>query len=116
MMRNTMGRGSIFALLLAMAAIQGCSVGVLGGYGQGGQDTSGRSYQESYADNQISSSVIRALVRDQRINSEQINVYTSDGIVSLTGSVRNGNSVWLAEQIARGVSGVKGVLNHLKVQ
>lgn len=66
-------------------------------------------------DSWITSKTKMALVSDKRVKAGQIKVETQGGIVTLRGKVATAGERNAAEQIARGIDGVKAVRNTLQV-
>lgn len=66
-------------------------------------------------DSWITSKTKMALVSDKRVKARQIKVETERGVVTLRGKVASGDERNAAEQIARGVDGVRSVRNTLEV-
>ena len=93
-------------LVAVVALMHGCASGVASGYGQGGRDVDGRSYQEARADNRITAAVNSALVRES-LPAMDIEVQTRDGVVTLNGRVANRTVAQRAVTVTRGVPGVK---------
>ena len=108
-----MGRILWAAALLVM--LSGCATAISGGYGQGGQNSDGRSYSESRADNKISAEVNTLLVQDSQIQASHIRVSTRDGVVTLEGQVASAEQARRAASLAASVSGVSRVVNRLGV-
>ena len=104
-------------MLMAVVALWlgGCASAVTSGYGQGGRDPYGRSYEEARADNLISAAVTSALVRDPKVPAIDINVKTLNGVVTLTGSVPSRTIAARAEHLAADVEKVERVDNRLRV-
>jgi hyperosmotically inducible protein len=67
-------------------------------------------------DDRVGVSVKRALVEDQTMNLVPVEVDVHDRIVYLTGDVDTARHKLRAEQIARKVEGVTGVVNKLRVR
>ena len=67
-------------------------------------------------DSVITTKVKSLLAGDDFLKSFQISVETRKGIVQLSGFVDSQNAVNKADQIARGVGGVKSVKNNLIVK
>ena len=67
-------------------------------------------------DSVITTKVKSLLANDDFLKSFQISVETRKGIVQLSGFVNSQNAVNKADQIARGVGGVKSVKNNLTVK
>lgn len=104
----------IFFMMVAVALLQGCASGVAAGYGQGGRDTYGRTYQEARADNRITAAVNSALVRES-LPAMNIDVQTLNGVVTLSGRVPSRETSQRAAAVALGVPGVKQVRNQLHI-
>jgi hyperosmotically inducible protein len=105
----------LLIIMLTAFLLSACASAVSSGYGQGGRDTSGRSYTEARADNLITTEVTDALVRDRKVSALDINVRTFDGVVTLTGRVPSAAMAHRAEEIAAAAAGVKRVDNRLQV-
>jgi len=107
-------------LLCAVAALvstlYGCASAVSSGYGRGGQNIDGRSYEDARQDNQISAAVTSLLVQDKRVPAMDINVTTFNGVVTLSGTVPSRSAAHNAESIAASVPGVEQVINRLRLQ
>jgi len=100
--------------MMVVMALHGCAAGVAAGYGQGGRDADGRSYQEAEADNRITAAVNSALVREQ-LPALAIDVQTYDGVVTLSGRVPGRNVAQRAVTVTRNVPGVRAVRNQLRI-
>lgn len=61
----------------------------------------------------LTTKVKAALLADELVKGTQINVDSSNGVVTLNGTVDNTTHMQRAEQVARGVSGVTRVQNNL---
>jgi len=90
-----------------MAAVAVCSAVALA------QDAAPASAQRS--DGQIEMDVVHALDGSQALKSDLITAATIQSKVTLSGTVSTEDSKKLAESIVRGVPGVTGVVNNLKV-
>lgn len=66
-------------------------------------------------DSWITSKTKMKLVADKRTKARQIKVETQSGVVTLRGKVASGDERAAAEEITRGVDGVKSVRNTLEV-
>lgn len=66
-------------------------------------------------DEQIESDVEQALVRDTRVEAEELIVMVENGVVTLTGSVDSLREETAAIEIARGVLGVVDVVDEMDV-
>ncbi|RKQ40008.1 molecular chaperone OsmY [Enterobacter sp. R1(2018)] len=70
-----------------------------------------------YAGDTATTSEIKAkLLADDIVPSRNVKVETTDGVVQLSGHVKNNAQSERAESIAKAVDGVKSVKNDLKVQ
>jgi osmotically-inducible protein OsmY len=56
------------------------------------------------------------LAKDKASSLTRIDVDTNGGVVALNGTVESAEQRARAEQVARGVGGVKRVINNLQVQ
>lgn len=81
----------------------------------GCQAMTGQTMGENIDDSSLTASVKTSLVGDKAANLTRIEVDTTNGIVSLTGVVDSAQQKARAEQLTRGVNGVKGVKNNLQV-
>jgi osmotically-inducible protein OsmY len=98
---------TIFAALACMAAlfVTGC-----------GSTSDSRSTGQVIDDTAIHTKVKAALVNDPVVSGTAINVDVERGVVVLTGAVNGDVEKTKAEDIARGVNGVRTVENHLVVR
>ena len=93
---------SLFVVsLLFTAGLSGC--GTISGTGG-----------EMSADAQIASDVRERLANDPTTGRCNIGVSVSDGVVTLDGSVPDGNARLRAKDVARGTEGAKGVVDNLR--
>jgi osmotically-inducible protein OsmY len=76
----------------------------------------GQTAGEYVDDTAITTSVKAKLVGEKTANLTRIEVETTNQVVTLNGIVESADQKAKAEQIARQVSGVKGVKNNLQVQ
>jgi hyperosmotically inducible periplasmic protein len=67
------------------------------------------------SDSSIEEAVRTALIGSQRVQANNINVVTRDGVVYLSGQVPTENQLVDAYNTARGVPGVRGVINQLNI-
>lgn len=102
-------------IVVLLTGLYGCASAISSGYGQGGRDTDGRSYAEARRDNQISAAVTDQLVQDRSISAMDIDVTTTNGVVTLTGVAANSAVASRAAQLAARVDGVAQVVNNLRV-
>jgi osmotically-inducible protein OsmY len=104
-MRKVLSRATIVFVVLAVAAMVGCA-------GTRTQKSAG----EMIDDGLIGSKVKTALLADKEVSGLQVQVKTFKGIVQLSGFVNSAAQAQKAEQIARGIKGVKEVKNSLIVK
>lgn len=72
---------------------------------------------KGYAGDAVTTSEIKAkLLADDIVPSRTVKVETTDGLVQLSGSVKNKAQSDRAESIAKAIDGVKSVKNDLKVE
>ena len=95
--------GKIAAVLLLSGLLGGC------------QAVTGRTTGQNIDDNNTAA-VKTQLARDKVSSLTRIDVDTNAGVVSLNGTVESPEQRAQAEQIAKGVGGVKWVINNLQVQ
>lgn len=74
-----------------------------------------RSVGEAITDAAMTASVKTSLAVERGVKASGIDVDTSNGVVTLDGMVRSGAEARLAERATRKVSGVREVVNHLRV-
>jgi len=96
--------GKIAAVLLLSGLLGGC------------QAVTGRTTGQNIDDNNTTAAVKTQLARDKVSSLTRIDVDTNAGVVSLNGTVESPERRAQAEQIAKGVGGVKRVINNLQVQ
>lgn len=80
------------------------------------QAMTGRTAGRNIDDATLTASVKAQLVADKASNFTRIDVDTTSGVVSLTGTVESPEQRKRAEQLAARVDGVKRVVNNLQVQ
>jgi osmotically-inducible protein OsmY len=102
-------------IVLLLTGLYGCTSAISSGYGQGGLDASGRSYNEARLDNQISAAVTDVLVQDPSISAMDIDVSTVNGVVTLNGAAEDSAVALRAAQLASRVDGVVQVVNNLRI-
>ena len=71
---------------------------------------------EKADDAAVTAKVKSALLADDQVKGLQINVDTSNGTVTLSGTAKSANEKQRAEQVATAVEGVRGVQNRISVQ
>lgn len=67
------------------------------------------------SDDEIYDKVRLRLISDAEVKGSNIEVKVTDGVVELTGTVRQEKARIKAEKLARKVKGVRNVVNQLKV-
>jgi hyperosmotically inducible protein len=82
----------------------------------GCQALTGETLGEHIDDTTITSTVKTRLAAEKGTTLTRIQVDTDRGVVQLSGVVENAAERARAEQIARGVGGVKGVRNNLQMK
>jgi hypothetical protein len=80
-----------------------------------GQDNATQSAQASRPDAQIQSDVLKQLATAPGITGQKITANTSNGVVTLTGSVTDEVTSQLVQNAVSGVAGVKSVQNNLTI-
>jgi osmotically-inducible protein OsmY len=85
---------------------------VLGGC----QALTGETLGQNIDDTNVTAAVKTQLARDKVSSLTRIDVDTNRGVVSLNGVVESSEQRARAEEITRGVSGVRSVVNNLQVQ
>jgi osmotically-inducible protein OsmY len=96
--------GKIAAVLLLSGLLGGC------------QAVTGRTTGQNIDDSNTTAAVKTQLARDKVSSLTRIDVDTNAGVVSLNGTVESAEQRARAEQVAKGVGGVKRVINNLQVQ
>ena len=76
----------------------------------------GESAGQYVDDSTLTARVKANLVADKVANLTRVDVDTTNQIVALNGIVESAEQKQRAEQLARQVSGVKGVKNNLQIQ
>jgi len=82
----------------------------------GCQAMTGRTAGQNVDDSNTTAAVKARLAQDKVSTLTRIDVDTNDGVVALNGTVESAEQRARAEQVARGVGGVKRVVNNLQVQ
>ncbi|MDH3443471.1 MAG: BON domain-containing protein [Deltaproteobacteria bacterium] len=101
-MRNSVK--SLAGLAIAVCLLVGC------------QAVTGRTVGQNIDDSNLTAAVKTQLARDKISTLTRIDVDSNGGVVSLNGTVESGEQKVRAEQITRGVSGVRRVINNLQIQ
>lgn len=101
-----LNRRTALALPFALALlVSGCAV-------MQGQETAGQYVD----DTAITTKVKARMIDDPQVKATQVSVETMKGVVQLSGFVQSQLIAQRAEQLARGVEGVRGVKNDLIVR
>ena len=95
---------TIFATIVFMS-ILGCA-----------STTKSEGTGEYVDDSVITTKVKAAIFNEPTLKVTEINVETYKGVVQLSGFVRSQSDVNRAEEVARGVKGVKSVKNDMRVK
>ena len=95
---------TIFAAIVFMS-ILGCA-----------STTKSEGTGEYVDDSVITTKVKAAIFNEPTLKATEINVETYKGVVQLSGFVRSQSDVNRAEEVARGVKGVKSVKNDMRVK
>ena len=95
---------SIMAFLVLLGFLAGC------------QAMTGLTTGENIDDSTLTASVKTALAKDKASSLTRVDVDTVKGVVTLTGVVPTPTDKARAVEIARGVNGVKKVVDNLQVQ
>ena len=67
-------------------------------------------------DSDVTTKVKAAIYNDPQVKDNEINISTFKGVVQLSGFVRSQADVDRAVELTRGVSGVKGVTNDMRLK
>ncbi len=76
----------------------------------------GQTLGENIDDTNLTAYVKTSLASDKMVNLTRINVQTTNGVVHLAGVVSSDEEKARAEEIVRGVRGVKDVVNNIQVR
>lgn len=95
---------TIFAAIVFMS-ILGCA-----------PTTKSEGAGEYIDDSVITTKVKAAIFNEPTLKATEINVETYKGVVQLSGFVRSQSNINRAEEVARGVKGVKSVKNDMRVK
>lgn len=91
--------------VVALTVLPGCAV------------TRGQSTVGEYIDDTAVTTAVKAkFVEDKSVDASAISVETLDGTVMLSGFAKNTTEKGQAENLARGVKGVKSVKNQIVVR
>src|SRR5690242_3841843 len=78
--------------------------------------TTSTTMGEKIDDGVITTKVKAALLADSTVKSSDIGVVTRDGEVQLSGFVDSQSQIERATEVAKGVQGVKGVINEMSIK
>jgi hyperosmotically inducible periplasmic protein len=95
---------NLTAMLALIFVLSGC------------QALTGQTLGETVDDTTITTTVKARLAAEKGTTLTRVGVETTRGVVQLTGVVQTAAERSQAERIARGVGGVKDVVNNLQVQ
>ena len=114
-----MRRTLIFAMLVAIAGLSGCTSMLVGGSGASagrpiGQDN--RSASNVARDNRITAAVRARFAADAELGNASLNVDTRQGVVTLRGTLPAFDQRDRAVRLAGDVEGVVRVQNQVRVQ
>ena|SRR6185436_19090344 len=99
-------RGNLLIAGVLLAGLAGCASS--GGTGQ----KTGEYVDDAW----ITSKVKSKMIADHDVKAHKIDVDTSHGVVTLSGTVESWQEANKAAEIARGVKGVTAVENDIRVQ
>jgi len=94
----------VFVLVVVVLTFAGC------------QALTGETLGQNIDDTNVTAAVKTQLARDKVSSLTRVDVDTTRGVVTLNGVVESAEQKARAEQIARGVGGVKSVINNLQIQ
>jgi len=102
---NTRSNLVALAAVIGLIALPGCAV------------TRGQSTVGAYIDDAAITTAVKArFVDSKEVDAAAISVETLNGTVMLSGFAKTANEKLVAENLARGVNGVKQVKNELAVR
>ena len=96
--------GNLAATIMLILALNGC------------QAVTGQTLGENIDDTTITTTVKAKLAAEKGSTLTRVGVDTNRGVVQLSGVVSSSADRTLAERVARGVGGVKSVVNNLQIQ
>ena len=121
-MKN-LGRSFLLLILASMlsSGAAGQARAATAGLDASGLDASGTSGDRNTVGNYmddvwITARVKALLLKDEGVKALDVKVETRKGLVQLGGRVDSPTPIALAEKIARGVEGVRGIQNNLQVK
>lgn len=95
---------SILPVLVLVWVVSGC------------QSVTGETLGQNIDDTTITTTVKSKLAAEKGSTLTRVSVETNRGVVQLSGVVASSADKALAERVARGVGGVRNVVNNLQVQ
>src|SRR5689334_1367633 len=95
---------SILPVLVLVWVVSGC------------QSVTGETLGQNIDDTTITTTVKSKLAAEKGSTLTRVSVDTNRGVVQLSGVVASSADKALAERVARGVGGVRNVVNNLQVQ
>jgi osmotically-inducible protein OsmY len=98
-------RISAFLLALVAASILGCA-------GSSTKESTGEYFDDTW----ITTKVKAALLEDQQVKSNEVNVETFKGVVQLSGFVSSNAAMQQAVKVTRGIQGVTSVKNDMRIK
>lgn len=98
-------RLSAFLLAVVLVSALGCA-------GTATQKIAGEPVTDAW----ITTKVKSALIEDPQIKATEVNVETFKGTVQLSGFVRSNAALSKAERAVRGIEGVTGIKNDMRVK
>ncbi len=102
-MRTTTSR-SLMIISVLIAGLAGCA------------SNTGTKTGAYVDDSWITTKVKSTMAADKEVAAHNINVDTSNGVVTLSGTAKDNRESMKAAEIARGIKGVVSVENHISVQ
>jgi osmotically-inducible protein OsmY len=103
-----------FTVLLLASALSACGSLVVSGQTHGGRP-GGAVSADVQRDAAITAAINRLFVRDEQISAFDVRIDTHDGVVGLTGHVRDERAKQRAIELARSADGVRRVESRLLV-
>lgn len=103
-----------FMALLFVSSLSACGSLIVSGQTQGGHPEGVESV-DAQRDAAINVAINRLFVRDGQISAFDVRIDTHDGVVGLTGRVRNEKARQRAIELARSADGVRRVESRLRV-
>ena len=102
---NRCKRLSVFLVAIVLVSALGCA-------GTATRESTG----EYVIDSWITTKVKAALIEDPQVKATEVNVETFKGTVQLSGFVKSHAAISQAERVARGIQGVTGIKNDIRVK